>query len=158
MLECSMNKHEKTAPKSQFWCKYTFAKEQQSGLSTTACSRTVEGPWKVWDSATELAWRACGWSPDTWWDTLSSLSCFHFFVTHSSCLAKNSTDNPSPLHLLHTSGHSSRYVPLLKVKVAFIFTSIYPSQIHPQRTQIPLTESSAPLGSIPKFKIQIIIW
>lgn len=138
MLEFSMNKQEETAPKSQLWCKYTFAKEQQSSLSNAACPRTVGGPWKVRGNAAELTRRACGWSPDTWWGTLSSLSCFHLFVTHSSCLEKNSTQRTSsPLHLLHTSGHSSRCVPCLKIKVAFIFTSIYPPHIHPQRTQIP---------------------
>lgn len=128
MLEFSMNKQEETAPKSQLWCKYTFAKEQQSSLSNAACPRTVGGPWKVRGNAAELTRRACGWSPDTWWGTLSSLSCFHLFVTHSSCLAKKQhTENLLPPPSLAYFRPFKQMCSLLKNKSGVYFHQYLPS-------------------------------
>lgn len=50
----------RNSSKIQLWCKYTFAKEQQSSLSNAACPRTVGGPRKVRGNAAELTRRACG--------------------------------------------------------------------------------------------------
>lgn len=69
--------------------------------------RTMEGYQKGGGGAVELPWRHVA---ELWQcrDTLSSLSSFHVFGTHSHYLANKHHRNPSLLRLLHTSGHSSR--------------------------------------------------